>query len=166
MDVQRKHCNSYSLTHLNNRVIIVDKKSLDHRLIKKRVELFFKDYKHQLIENNIVQNSLDLYISPHFVERIAERRLYNDVGYIANLLNYFINQVFNATTQCNKNFTLKIHNLRVGVSIVDNHYVTQHRAVIVKTAFDRDEDEKGWFSNEVIEVKAVKKNERIVYEEI
>ena len=144
----------------------MDKRVFDYQRSKKQTELFFKDYKRQLIKNGTVQNSLDLYISPHFVERITERRLYNDVGYIANLLNYFINQVFYATTQCNKNFTLKIHNLRVGVSIVDNHYVTQHRAVIVKTAFDRDEDEKGWFSNEVIEVKAVKKNDRIVYEEI
>ena len=143
-----------------------NKQNLELRASKKQAEMFLKDYKHNLLQNGKLLEFKDLYISPHFIDRVAERRLVGDLPFIVNLLSYFLHQVFYNTTQCNKNFTLKIHNLRVGVSIVDNHYVSKHRAIIVKTAFDRDEDEKGWFSNEVVEVKAVKKDNQTVYMEI
>jgi len=144
----------------------MDKLRLNLASDTKKAKMYFGEYKGNLVRCGHLKDVMDLYISKHFLERISERRLNNDVGYIANLLSYFIQNVFYGTTQSNKNYTLKLRNLRVGVTISDNHYVTKHRAIIVKTVFDRDEDEAGWYSNETIELKVTTKNNSVIYEEM
>ncbi len=142
---------------------------INHRtqvmLNRSRAKLYFNEQRKLLLKQYEGSTSMDLYISSHFLDRVAERRLVEDMGYMVNMLNYFMRTIFYGTTQCNKSYTLKVHNLRVGVAIVDNHYVTLHRAIIVKTVFDKDVDEKGWYSDETIELRAVKTNTGFDYQE-
>ncbi|MFA6199295.1 MAG: hypothetical protein WC679_02650 [Bacteroidales bacterium] len=125
------------------------KEKIRKQVLRKRLTEYYRQGKKQIVaECN--GDSLDLYISDHFVDRIVERKLEDNAVVINNMIQYFMRTIFYGTKQDNKSFIIKIKNLGIAFAINDGD-ISKHRQVIVKTIYDIDKD--SWFCDEEIELK-------------
>jgi len=132
-----------------NHVTKIEQERIRKRVLKKNLIKFFQLEKKKIIREHNGTN-YDLYISDHFVDRIAERHLEGNIVVLKNMVWYFMETLYYGTKQDNKTYIIRIKDIGIAFSITEGT-ITETRQAVVKTVYDIDKDD--WYCDEDIELK-------------